>query len=172
MELKTSLFMIRDEEAEVHFLFPIQPKSRTIRLNSDRRIEVIQRQLLALLVSRSPRPIDIRPWLSLQRLGSLFKLSRRGPVAAIVVPTNNLPFRRISAGNVDFELQTGGQNGLGKEFTRMSRVELVPLIDPVSMVDQWITACDQEIVVFSTRGGLLIISLEFACHRNSEYLHH
>jgi glutamine amidotransferase PdxT len=54
----------------------------------------------------------------------------------------------------------------------VSRVELVPLIDPVLMVDQWITACDQEAVVFSTCSGLLIISLELANHQNSEYLRH
>lgn len=96
---------------------------------------MVQRQLLALLVSRSPKPIDIRPWLSLERLGSLFELSSRGPIVAVVVPTNDLPFGRISASDVDFELQTGGQYGLRKEFTRVSRVELVPLIDPVLMVD-------------------------------------
>jgi glutamine amidotransferase PdxT len=54
----------------------------------------------------------------------------------------------------------------------VSRVELVPLIDPVPMVDQWVTTCDQEVVVFSTCSGLLTISLEQASHQISEYLRH
>jgi hypothetical protein len=76
------------------------------------------------------------------------------------VPTHDLPFRWISASDVDFELQTGGQYGLGKEFTRVCRVELIPLINPIALVDQWITACNQQVVVFSTCSGLLIISVQ------------
>jgi hypothetical protein len=52
----------------------------------------------------------------------------------------------------------------------VSRVEFVPLIDPVSMVDQWITACDQEGVVFRTCSSLSTISLDLTSHGNSEYL--
>jgi glutamine amidotransferase PdxT len=54
----------------------------------------------------------------------------------------------------------------------VSRVELVPLVDPVLLVDQWITACDQEAVVFSTCSGLLTISLDLASDQNSKYLRH
>ena len=119
---------------------------------------MVQRQLLALLISGSPYSVDVGPWLSLQCLCSRFELSSRGPIVAIVVPTNNPPFRRIPASNVNFELQTSGQYGLRKEFTCVGRVKLIPLINPVPMVDQWIATCDQEAVVFGTCSGLLIIS--------------
>lgn len=95
---------------------------------------------VSLMIDRRPAPIDHRPGLTLKVLDALEELFGAWPVLAVVVPADDLPLRRVAAGDVHLELQAGGQEGLGEEFTGVRRVELVPLVDAAAAVDERIAA--------------------------------
>lgn len=121
---------------------------------------MITRKAIALLISRSPGSIDDWSWPSLQGLDALAKSGSRWPEVAVVVPAHHLPLGWISAREVNLELQTGGQDCFRVELASMSRVELVPLVDPIVTMNQRVTACNQQIIGFGTCCSLLTSLVE------------
>lgn len=118
---------------------------------------MIARQLFALLISRGPWSIHIWSWPSGQGLDALAKGGSGRPIVSVIIPTNYLPLGRISTCYIEFELQARRKYGLGKEFARVRRVELVPLVDPVAAMSQRITTCNQQLVIICAGCGLLML---------------